>query len=81
MSDLSEEAYYAGWMDGLEYALWEAVTGVRREYGRLALTEAHRAHLRELSDNCGGWIVFDDDTEKTWVPLAEWKKRFSARSV
>ena len=81
MSDLSEEAYYAGWMDGLEYALWEAVLGVRREYGRLALTETHRARLRELSNSCGGWIVFDEATEETWLPLEEWEKRFSVRSV
>jgi hypothetical protein len=27
MSDLSEEAYSAGWMNGLEYALWDALTG------------------------------------------------------
>jgi hypothetical protein len=81
MSDLSEEAYCAGWMDGLEYALWEAVIGVRGEYGRLALTEAHRARLRELSDTCGGWIVFASDTEETWIPLAEWERRFSARSA
>ena len=25
MSELSEEAYRAGWMDGLEFALWMAV--------------------------------------------------------
>jgi hypothetical protein len=45
MSDLSEEAYYAGWMDGFEYALWEAVIEVRREYGRLALTGIERARV------------------------------------
>jgi hypothetical protein len=59
MSDLSEQANYAGWIKDLEYALWEGVIGVRREYGRLDLTDAHRARLRELSDLCGGWIVFD----------------------
>jgi hypothetical protein len=67
-------------MMDLEYALWEAVIGVRRDYGRLELSEAHSTRLRELSDNCGGWIVFDHDTEETWMPLAEWEERFSARS-
>lgn len=79
MSDLSEQAYYASWMEGLEYALWEALVGPRREYGRLEFSEAHRTRLRELSDSCGGWIVFDDDNEETWLPRAEWEKRFSAR--
>jgi hypothetical protein len=81
MSDLSEQAYYAGWMKDLEYALWEAVIGVRRDYGRLEVSETHRTRLRELSDTCGGWIVFDDDTEETWLPRAEWENRFSARST
>jgi hypothetical protein len=28
MSDLSEEAYCAGWMSGLEYALWDGLIGM-----------------------------------------------------
>ena len=59
---------------------WEAVIGVRHEYGRLELSETHRKRLRELSKSCGGWIVFDDDTEEKWLPRAEWEIRFSTRS-
>jgi len=78
MSDLSEEAYYAGWEDGLEFALWEVVLDQRTEYGRLVVTPEHRARLIALSDACGGWIVFDDVTEETWVSRADWEKLFSA---
>ena len=78
MSNLSEEAYCAGWMKGLEYALWEALLDMRREYGRLVLTQDHKTQLRCLSEACGGWIVFDDDTEETWVPTPDWERRFSA---
>lgn len=77
MSELSEEAYYAGWMVGLEYALWEALLDGRSAYGRLELTDDHRARLRELSDACGGWIVFDEHSEETWVPTSEWRRRFA----
>jgi|SRR6516165_10623496 len=77
MSDLSEEAYYAGWMHGLEYALWQVVLGDREEYGRLAFSPEHRDTLRRLSASCGGWIVFDDDREQVWVGAAEWERRFS----
>ena len=52
MSDLSEQGWYAGWMTGLEYALWEAVLGGGRQYGHLTLTDAHIARLRELADGC-----------------------------
>jgi hypothetical protein len=78
MSDLSEEAYCAGWMDGLEYALWEVVVGARADYGRLAVTEEHRTKLKTLAEGCGGWIVFDDATEQTWVSHADWNARFAA---
>ena len=77
MSGLSEEAYCAGWMSGLEYALWEVVLGRRREYGGLPIEETQRNELRELSRRCGGWIVFDDAKGETWLPLDAWKARFA----
>ena len=78
MSELSEEAWRAGWMDGLEFALWEVVLGRRQKYGCLELTPDQRSKLRSLSEQCGGWIVYDDDSGETWVPLDDWKTRFSA---
>ena len=49
MSDLSEEAWCAGRMEGLEFELWAALVGGPREYGRLQLTTSHIERLRELS--------------------------------
>lgn len=60
MSDLSEEAYYACWMDGLEFTLWEAVLGVRVRYGQIGINPDSREQLRALSEACDGWIIFDD---------------------
>src|SRR3954468_4306066 len=77
MSDLSETAYYAGWMDGLEFELWDAVVSGPRVYGRLRITDEHIAELRRLSVAAGGWIVFDDDAEEMFVPLADWQARFA----
>jgi hypothetical protein len=78
MSDLSEEAYCAGWMLGLEYALWEVVLGQRSEYGRLSLTPEQASTLQRMSASCSGWIVFDDEQGETWIPRPEWEMRFSA---
>jgi hypothetical protein len=72
MSDLSERAYCASWMVGLEYVLWSAVIDCPRKYGRLDITDEHIAKLKELSDACGGWIMFDDKKGETFVPLGEW---------
>ena len=77
MSGLSEEAYFAGWMEGLEYALWKAVVENPFEYGFLQLTEQHIAELTKLSNACGGWIVFDDDSAETFVPIAKWRKIYA----
>lgn len=71
MSDLSEEAYFAGWMDGLEYALWEALMGVRTEYGYLTITPEHRSKLKRLSAACGGWVYWGEDGA-TFVTLEQW---------
>jgi hypothetical protein len=56
MSALSERAYSAGWMEGLEFALWRAVSHGPFKYGQLELTVEHSHHLVELSKRCGGWI-------------------------
>ena len=76
MSELSEEAYCAGWMDGLEYALWQVVLDQRRAYGRLVFTSDHVLKLRSLSEASGGWIIFDDDLEETWLSAPDWNARF-----
>jgi hypothetical protein len=78
MSDLSEDAYCAGWMAGLEYALWEALLGARTGYGMLELSDEQRARLRQLSDDCAGWIVFDERAEETWLAMPDWAQQFAA---
>jgi hypothetical protein len=78
MSELSEQAYCAGWMQGLEYALWNAVLKGRVKYGRLQITRAHTQKLKELSEQCGGWIVWDDDLGEAFMPLDQWQKKYEA---
>ena len=72
MSALSQAAYYAGWMEGLEIALWEVLQGTRREYGRLTISDAQRQELQELSRAAGGWITWDEQHERSFVPIDEW---------
>ena len=72
MSTLSERAYCAGWMDGLEFALWRAVVHGPFKYGGLQLTSEHVDRLLQLSHACGGWIFFHETKEETFIPLADW---------
>ena len=77
MSELSEQAYCAGWMDSLEFALWDAVASGPRKYGQMEVTAEHVTRLRRLADAAGGWIVFDDVNEESLCPLREWEQRYA----
>lgn len=79
MSELSEAAYSAGWMTGLEFVLWRAVTEGPRRYGYLDITADHISKLQTLADACGGWIVFGDTTEETFIGLDEWRRIYADR--
>jgi len=76
MSELSEEAYSAGWMDGLEYALWNCIVNGPSEYGRLQISGNHIETLLNLSHQSNGWIFWDDELEETFVGISDWKKMF-----
>lgn len=72
MSDISENAWRAGWMQGLEYELWTAVKSPAGSGTRRLATQAQLERLSQLSNDCGGWIVFDQEREETFVALVEW---------
>ena len=76
MSKISEEAWYANWMDDLEYVLWYAMLHGPANYGRKFIDEQTILQLKQLSEGAGGWIVFDDNTEKTAVTLPVWQGIF-----
>ncbi|WP_092738813.1 hypothetical protein [Hymenobacter psychrophilus] len=76
MISLSEEAWCAGWMDGLEYALWHIVNHGPARYGRKLISEETIQQLKKLSQHAQSWITFDELTEETAVPISEWRQMF-----
>ena len=78
MSDLSEEAYSAGWMDGLEYALWKILINEKTSYGRLDITKVKKEKLIELSNLCKGWIYFDDSNDETYINIESWEVMYKS---
>jgi hypothetical protein len=72
MSEISEELYYATWLNGLEYYLWSH----------------HRTELIEQANEIGGWIIWlDDDVDpalahqpdewgEKFIPMNEWLKMY-----
>jgi len=73
---MSEEAWSAGWMMGIEYDLWAIVVGdARPDYYR----PDDIAALRWLSEQCGGWATCGDgDGGDGYVPLDQWKRQYAA---
>jgi hypothetical protein len=78
MSEISEEAYFAGWMGGLEYALWDAVQNGPRRYGQITIDAEMIEALRHLSTQCGGWVRYGENEEE-FVPLETWERAYVAR--
>lgn len=76
MSSMSELAWSAGWMRGLEYELWKATRSPAYKVGRLQLSSTRCDRLRQLSEKCGGWIAFDDQYEEIFVPESQWLTRY-----
>jgi len=76
MSEISEEAWCADWMDDLEYVLWYAVIHGPANYGRKFIDEQIVLQLKQLSEEAGSWIIFNDDTWETAVFLPVWQEMF-----
>jgi len=77
MSALSERAYGAAWMEGLEFALWSAVSRGPFMYGQLQLKPEHIQYLSDLSNRCGGWVFFHEQQEESFASFEEWARMVS----
>ena len=76
MSDISEDCYYAGWMHGLEYAIWGALQDGDRRYGVGEMDAGQLEKVRQLSASLNGWIIWFDDDDDASLPVDEWGPRF-----
>lgn len=76
MSEISERCYYAGWIQDLEYVLWDAVQKGERKYGHDRISNDDIEALKTLSEKAGVWIVYDDLTEETAIDISSWQKKF-----
>jgi hypothetical protein len=88
MAELSERCWYAGWLDVLEYSLWDLATGGRPIDGGSAQDWGHCRdsslqddlnRLLKMAEAADRWIVWDDDADDVRaVPLAEWRQSHEA---
>ena len=76
MNGISEDCYCAGWMIGLEYAIWNALQSGDRKYGMGEIDENELERCRVLSSELDGWIIWIDDLEIDDLPVNEWGPYF-----
>jgi TPR repeat protein len=74
MSAISERCFAAGWLDGLEETLWSALKSGPRRWGRDEITQGDLDQLTELSDGCGGWILYELPGGARFVSIADWER-------
>ena len=80
ISELSEEMYAAGWLDGIENKLWELSndkTLTTLDNVRVDITEIRE--LRNLADRLGYWAVWDDNylpDNVRPIKITDWTKEF-----
>jgi hypothetical protein len=81
MSDLSEDYFCAGWLDGCEYALWADLTGsVSEDEKGWGISEADKEELRVAQQLAGGWIVWSEEKGETeFLPLKDWLEHLVRR--
>lgn len=75
ISHISQRAYRAGWMLGIEAELWRAIQEGALGRPPLRLTAVESRRLQHLSSRCAGWIVLNDRSEETYISMAEWLDR------
>jgi len=78
ISDLSEEAYSAGWMQEAEYDVWRLSTE-GGSWGHLTAAEAEPQlrQLLQLVGSSGYWVMWDGSSEEERpVRLQDWYSRY-----
>lgn len=77
MSDLSEDAYSAGWIQQCEYAIWrEMQENDPNKGGRFIWfipSQRCANTLTLLSNMINGWVMWSEEKdEPVFVPMEEW---------
>jgi hypothetical protein len=81
MGEISERCYNAGWMQNLEYILWDALTNGERKYGSETITQEDIEIWKDKSIAAKSWIIMDYETEEIAINLDEWKHKYQQEIV
>lgn len=79
ISQISEEAWAAGWMRDVEFAVWQLVLSEEGTYGAAyVLTLKEASALKDLSKASGGWWYWANASiSPRFVPMEEWEEIYT----
>lgn len=79
MCDLSEDCWCAGWLHGLEFTLWKAVTTGKTNFG-FGIKESDLIRLKHLHQIAGGWWIWEEGEEgNRFVTTERWLAIIAAK--
>jgi len=73
MRDISEDCWCAGWLNGLEFTLWDAVTTGEMEVGWGTVETRELVRMKFLHELVGGWWTWPEgESGERFVTTEEW---------
>ncbi len=76
MSQISENCYCAGWIEGNEYGIWKALKSGIQKYGQYAIDTDLLEECGRLSAELHGWVIWVDDRDDPYMPTQDWGMYF-----
>jgi hypothetical protein len=82
MSSICEDRWAAGWLEGHEFEIWDALHGRCHPESTIALSPEEAEELRVLSRQAQGWIWCGGVGQHTpqLVPFDRWEELYPTRS-
>lgn len=81
MCEISEAHWCAGWMSNLEFDLWKIWDKKDKSYGMGRVSDEDCALLKQLSEDCGGWFMWDNELGSVFVTTGEFKARVAVKET
>jgi hypothetical protein len=75
MSEISEFCWFASWLTGTEYRLWQFMVDPtdNERWGNHPIPPEYRERLQQMAEAAGGWVYWRDGED---VPVDEWGEAF-----
>jgi hypothetical protein len=82
ISEVSEKAYYAGWMQDAEFEVWRlAHEGGTWGHGTAEELASLLGEGMDLANQLDRWIVWsqlDEECDNQAMPLSDWKRQYTS---